>query len=322
MKKMDGILADRRDMLRAGAGAAAAWFGGLPLVAQAAELVRKGERDIRFQLGGTEMIILSDGQLHLGVPSESFPQAPTEEVRTAVAGDGHANGEFVLEQNCVVVRRGDRVALIDTGMGPNTLFGPTTGLLTDRLTAAGVVPGSVTDVVLTHAHLDHAGGVLGRDGGPAFPRAQIHVTQADFEFWTNADSVPASSFVAKIVKGVAEALLPFRERIVFYKPGAEPVPGLVSIHTPGHTLGHCSIAVVDGKESVIVAGDALHHSMQMLHPDWQFAGDADGGTAVASRRKLLDMAATDGIPFFAFHFAYPGVGRVLRQGSAFRFMGT
>lgn len=274
---------------------------------------------MKFDLGGARIHVVSDGEMHLGPAVGQYLNAPDEEVLANVRAGGRADGQFVIAQNCLVVSLGGRLVLIDSGVGPNPLFGPTTGKLLDNLAEAGIDPAEVTDVILTHPHLDHAGGVITAAGEAAFPNAPIHVNAADFAFWTDLSSAPSGSLLASIIRGVGEALLPLRERIVFYEPGQEIVPGFTAVSAPGHTLHHCAIAIHGDGAAGLMAGDAVHHPMQIAHPQWRFHGDADGALAARTRERLFDMAAADDMAFLAFHFAYPGIGRIVRRRNSYAF---
>ncbi len=277
---------------------------------------------MKLDLGGNQIHVVSDGEMYLGPAVGQYLNAPDEDVLENVRAGGRTDGQFAIAQNCLLVSRGERLVLIDTGVGPNPLFGPTTGKLLGNLAAAGIDPAEITDIILTHPHLDHAGGVITAEGAPAFPNAPIYVTATDFDFWTDMSSAPPGSPLAPIIRGVGDALLPLRERIVFYEPGKEVVPGFTAVSAPGHTLHHCAI-IIDGNGGVgLVSGDAVHHQMQMANPHWQFHGDADGALAAQTRARLFDMASADDMVLLAFHFAYPGVGRIAKRGISYAFEPT
>jgi glyoxylase-like metal-dependent hydrolase (beta-lactamase superfamily II) len=144
----------------------------------------------------------------------------------------------VLEQNAVVVNTGDKLVLIDTGMGSSTMFGPTTGKLLKSLAAAGIDPKDIDAVVATHAHCDHVWGIMGDDGKPNFPNAQIYISQADFDIWTDEKklSMKDPAYMQPLVEGARKNLLPNRDKTVFFKDGQEFLPGIQALAAPGHTI--------------------------------------------------------------------------------------
>jgi glyoxylase-like metal-dependent hydrolase (beta-lactamase superfamily II) len=111
------------------------------------------------------------------------------------------------------------------------------------------------------------------------------------------------------------------ERLAAARPDAEIAPGIAYLPTPGHTPGHCSVRISSGSNTLIVTADTLFHPhLSFAHPDWQPVSDMDGAEAVASRRRLLDMAATDRILLAAYHIPFPGLGRVERHDAAYRWL--
>ena len=137
----------------------------------------------RMMLGEAEVTIVSDGTLPLGPPKGTFVGVPDDEVKKMLT-DNFLNPEnVVLEQNSPIVNTGDKLILFDTGMGTSKAFGPTTGRQQKSMAEAGIKPGDIDAVVLSHAHIDHIGGIVGADDKPLFPNAQYYITQSDFDFW-------------------------------------------------------------------------------------------------------------------------------------------
>ena len=93
------------------------------------------------------------------------------------------------------------------------------------------------------------------------------------------------------------------------------------IATPGHTPGHLSVVVESNGQQLIALGDAMSHAQaSFARPEWYNGFDMDGEQTVATRKRLLDMAATDRMAVLGYHFPFPGVGHVMRDGDAYRFV--
>jgi glyoxylase-like metal-dependent hydrolase (beta-lactamase superfamily II) len=143
----------------------------------------------RFKLGAFELTAVSDGPLHFGPPQANFFTDTSKEDMAKVLADNFLPTENVrLEQNALVVNTGNQLVLIDTGIGAFKLLGNDSGRLTANLKAAGVNPADVDAILLTHAHPDHFCGLLAADGSQVFPNAQVSITQADYDFWTDEAS--------------------------------------------------------------------------------------------------------------------------------------
>jgi len=313
----------RRSLLALGAGlagglGATAMLGGSAL-ARAPKLGTQTPYWHRFILGGAEVTVVSDGPLPLGDPSGTFIGVPKEEVKKMLSDNFLSPDNVVLEQNSPIVNMGDKLVLFDTGMGTSKAFGPTTGRQQKSMAEAGIKPGDIDAVVLSHAHIDHIGGIVGADDKSLFPNAQFYIAQSDFEFWTDESKLsgPLKDFVIHARKN----LLPVRDRLVFFKDGQEFLPGVQAMAAPGHTVGHHIFMVTSEGKSFAFLGDLTHHAILLLErPRMEFSYDTDPKQAANTRVKMLDMIAANKIPVMSYHFAWPGYGHVVKTGEGFHYI--
>ena len=312
----------RRSLLALGAGlgaglGASTMLGGSAL-ARAPKLGTQTPYWHRFELGDAEVTVVSDGPLPLGDPSGTFTGVPKEEVKKMLSDNFLNPDNVVLEQNSPVVNTGDKLILFDTGMGTSQAFGPTTGRQQKSLAEAGIKASDIDAVVLSHAHIDHIGGIVDASDKPLFPNAQYYISQADFDYWTDEGKLgsPLKDFVVHARKN----LLPVRDRIVFFKDGQEFLPGVQAMAAPGHTVGHHMFMVTSKGKSFAFLGDLTHHAVLLLErPLMEFSYDTDPKQSAQSRVKMLTMLAANKIPVMSYHFAWPGYGHVAKNGDGFRY---
>jgi glyoxylase-like metal-dependent hydrolase (beta-lactamase superfamily II) len=278
----------------------------------------------RFKVGAFEATVISDGPLMMGPPQAGvFVGLSKEDFVKALADNYLPADNLAFEQNTLLLNTGDRLVLFDTGTGSSAMMGPHSGKLLANLKAAGVDARDVDAVILTHAHADHYSGVMADNGSRNFPNAQLYMSQADLDFWTDDANAKGNDMMKAMIEGARKHLLSNRERIVFVKDGQEVVPGVQAVATPGHTVGHTSYMITSQGKSLCNAGDvAHHHIVSTQFPKLPFAYDTDGAQAVASRSKLFDMLAAEKIPVLAYHFPWPGVGHLAKQGDAYRYFAS
>lgn len=209
-----------------------------------------------LQVGDIEVLVISDGVLPLP-PETLATNAEPAELAAWLDERLLPSDVFKWPVNVVVARSGDRTVLIDSGIGDE--FTPS-GLLADRLMAAGIDPASVTDVVITHLHVDHVGGLLGEGlKGRLRPGVPIHLAAAEIEFWKSPD------FSRNTFGGMSEVLRSAEERFVaVYRSQLRPfemeyevAPGVVVSRTGGHTPGHSVVRVASGGDRFTFLGDAV-----------------------------------------------------------------
>ncbi len=309
----------RRAMLRSGAAAAtcalATSLRSTGTYAQASQQPR-GAAHHRVALGSREIIVLSDG--HLEFPADFLARnAPEAEVRAFLAARNLGPDRIQFHINVALIETGDDYLLIDAGSGGT--WEPTAGKLADSLETAGIPPERIGTVVITHAHPDHLWGLVDElDDSLRFPRARYLVPAREFDFWTGSEAASLTGPIEGIAAGARRVFKRIESRATRFKPGAEIAPGIAAIDTAGHTPGHISVLVTAGTDKLLVTADAIQNAhVSFAHPDWHPRADMDGDRAAQSRRRLLDMAATDKLRVLSYHIPFPGLGRVEAKGSAF-----
>ena len=274
----------------------------------------------RFPLGEFQATVVSDGPLALGKPADSMKGVSEAELTKALSDNFLATDSIVLEQNVLVLNTGKRLAMFDSGMGSSRMFGTTTGRLLKSLREAGINAGDIDDIICTHAHIDHIGGLADARGRRLFPNATVHISQADFDFWTDEKKVDDKA-VGAFVKHARLNLLPYKGRTKFVTDGQEVIPGVTAMSAAGHTVGHTIYLIQSAGKTMAFTGDTTHHQILLTEkPRTEFAYDTDPKAAVQTRLKVFDMLAKDRIPMMAYHFPWPGYGYLGRQGAdSYRF---
>jgi glyoxylase-like metal-dependent hydrolase (beta-lactamase superfamily II) len=310
---------------RSALGAGLALLGAGAMPAHAAAPMRGGQVAgwYRFRLGAFECTVVSDGAINLAPPHPTFggSVATEAEVTAALRAAFLPTDRLPTFVNCLVVNTGRELVLLDAGVGPKPAFGPGTGRLPQSLAAAGIAPVEVDVVAFTHAHADHSWGIADAAGADVFPNARFLMTGADIEFWTAESNLSLPEPLRTLVAGTREVVLPRRARFATLPPAGEVVPGIRALPTHGHTLGHVSFHIESEGQRLLVMGDVANHSVLALQrPDWPFGFDADPAMAAATRRRVLDMAATERLQVLGYHFPWPGLGHVETRSPGFSFV--
>jgi glyoxylase-like metal-dependent hydrolase (beta-lactamase superfamily II) len=221
-------------------------------------------------------------------------------VGQALKAAGAPTDTLPLGVDALLVRMPGHVVLIDTGLGPKA-----GGVLPQSLAIAGVQPAQVTDILVTHSHGDHVGGLLTADGRLAFPSATVRMSATEWAF------MQANVGQKALVAAIAPRVKPFAA-------GSAVIPGITFVAIFGHTPGHVGYRIVSGGQSLLDIGDTAHSAViSLARPEWTIGYDTDATEGRASREKILAQLATSHQRIFAPHFPFPGIGTVVKSGAGY-----
>lgn len=253
-----------------------------------------------FQVGALTVTALHDADFNPPNDGKVFGLGQSVDAIGKVLTDHGAPATPIhLSVDALLVHDGARLVLIDTGIG---------GALQASLAKAGVSADAVTDVLITHAHPDHIGGLMTKDGKPALPNAKVRMSEAE---WASVKAQPDLAQFVSVIGPQVEA----------FTPGGEVAPGITSIPLPGHTPGHTMYEITSGDAKLIDIGDTAHSSILSLEkPDWKIQFDGDQVEGAQQRRAELTKLAASGEQVFAPHFPFPGVGKIAADGDGFKWL--
>jgi glyoxylase-like metal-dependent hydrolase (beta-lactamase superfamily II) len=290
MRRVNWIVALVGLGLASGAACAENGFGVLPVPPAAKS----------FNVGTIKLTALHDAQYVVPNDGKTFgvgvdPAAVGDVLRAA----GAPTDRISLSVNALLVRTGRRVLLIDTGMGSMAH-----GSLVASLHEDGVSPKAVTDILLTHSHGDHIGGLLDANGGLEFPKATIRMASVEWSYMQKS--------------GPAKAVAAISGHVRTFEPGAQIAPGVTSVALAGHTPGHVGYEIVSRGSRLLDIGDLAHSSIVSLQkPEWAVQFDHEDAVAKTTRLATLTRLAKDQELVYTPHFPFPGVGHIVAQGSGF-----
>jgi glyoxylase-like metal-dependent hydrolase (beta-lactamase superfamily II) len=270
----------------------------------------------RFTLGDFQVTTVLDGTAAADGPETIFGVNQTPETVKSFATENLLPADKLVNGfTPVVVNTGSDLVLFDTGNGAGR---EETGLLVERLKAAGIEPAQITLVVLTHFHPDHIGGLM-TGGKPTFPNARYVWNEAEYAFWSSPDRLTGPT--ERPAKIVQSNVVPLADKATAIKDGTEVVPGIRAIEATGHTPGHTTYHLESNGKRLLLGGDFCNHFVLSLQqPDWHVRFDMDKDKAAATRKRVLSMLAADRIPFTSYHMLFPAVGFVEAAGNSFRYV--
>jgi len=207
---------------------------------------------------------------------------------------GFAMGGFL-------VRGSGHTTLVDLGLGPKSFLGIDGGAFLDELSALGVTPSDVTDVVFTHLHFDHIGWATTAAGQPVFPKATYRCSPADWEH-----------FMVEHPDQEADMLQPIHDRFALWDRPGPLLPGVDALAAPGHTPGSTVVVLSSGNERAMLLGDVAHCPVELVDDEWASLFDVDPALAARTRVALNRELEGSDTPVAAAHFPGLRFGRLLR----------
>ncbi len=240
-----------------------------------------------FSIGDIDCAAVSAGEGHFNVRA-FFANATEDELQPTLARYGIRTDKIATPFNCLLIRHPDALVLVDTGQKATKLVA--------SLRAAGIAPEAVDRLILSHAHPDHTHGAL-IDDQPTFPNARVIVSRVELADAPNR------------LKGLP---------VDAVDAGDDLLDGVSTIAVPGHTPGQIAVKVESAGETLVYTSDVIAHPIHLERPDWNIVSDADRAQALATRAALLGQAAEQGWWLFVYHFPFPGICRIARDGDHWR----
>lgn len=274
----------------------------------------------RLAVGELEVTLLFDGHARRPLDATFVRNAPLSEVQQALADVFQPTDTLLIPFTVTLVNTGSALVLLDSGNGNSGA--PGTGQIRAALAAAGYAPDQVDLVVVSHFHGDHINGIRSKEGELLYPKARILVSEPEWAFWMDDGQMGrAPEGMKGAFQNVRRVFGPIAGTVERYSGEREIVAGITAVPAIGHTPGHHAFRLSSGGQNLLVWSDTTNRpELFVRNPGWQAVFDMDGDRAADTRKRLLDMLAAERMPVVGYHFPFPAVGFIAREGVGYRYV--
>lgn len=309
----------RRDLVVA-AGAATA-FGLVsrlavdPAFAQKTPAPAKGFTT--YRVGAAEVTAVYDGIFEKPHDPAFIANASVDEVKAAMTKAGLPPDFVSISGTVAIVKNGGKTIMCDSGTGGQAP-GWVAGGLAPNMKSAGIDAGKIDTILISHFHPDHIFGLFDKQNAPIYPNAEIVVSDVEYKFWTDPAVIDKLPEARKGLARRIQATFPNWKNVRQVTGEVEVAPGIRFVLAPGHTPGHRAFHLASGDQQLMLSNDTMYvPALNVANPGWRGQYDQDGAMAENTRRALMDRMIADKMLVAGFHFPFPGVGRIAKDGNGY-----
>lgn len=279
-----------------------------------------------MNIGTIETIIISDGHLLVNPVQAEFAQnVDSTEVAEVLEEHLVSISQIDLGMNILLLKNKEKLILIDVGAG--NVFNSENGRLVENLQYAGISVDEITDIVLTHAHPDHIGGLTDRKENLTFPNAKVYLAQEEYNFWMHSKPDFSKSTMTdkahiQMLVDVAQAnIQAVSDNLYLFRKEEILLGCLQMLPAPGHTPGHTVIRIFSEDKELYHIADVVHSEIiSFEYPEWIYNSDTNYQESIETRKKILAQLVKDKALFFAYHLPWPGLGYVKTQSNGYKWV--
>ena len=277
---------------------------------------------LRYALGDLTVTVINDGWFD--APADGLVTGISADEAVKLQKSGFRPEKPVVTVNAFLVTGPNRKPLlIDTGFGAFASFATTNSVarMDAALATTGVKPDEIDEVLLSHLHPDHCGGLITPDGGARYPNTALKLHSAEAAHWLPDEALAKAPDEAKpYFENARKAAAPYADRMKTFESG-EVAPGIEAVPLPGHTPGHSGFRITSGGKSLLMWTDIVHlPAIQFAQPEAGVGFDVDGEQARETRKRILAEVADQGTLIAGSHLEFPALGHVVREGAGYRFV--
>jgi glyoxylase-like metal-dependent hydrolase (beta-lactamase superfamily II) len=270
---------------------------------------------VRINIGNLKCTVFRDYMFKY-LAKDFFINASQEELNLALNKYHTVPDNIPSPFIAVLLQLNDKKILIDTGVGfsekPITVRGNSVwfkGRLQQLLQQENIKKDDITDVIITHFHPDHIGGIFSEDEKLNFPNARFHMHEDEWHYWHSSQSTNQPGQFKYFIEKNITKLKGYNLHLI-RGDYVDLLAGITAVKADGHTPGQIGLIIHSGKEYLLYISDAFLHPLHIERLNWQTNYDLDQGKAKQTRVKLLELAFKDDMLVNAFHFDFPGLGRL------------